>query len=618
MKNARLAIALCALMLLVLAAAPAAGASAAPRNASKEVRLQDQIPMDPEVTIGKLDNGLTYYIRVNRDPEKRAYVMLAVNAGSVLEDDDQVGLAHFVEHMGFNGTKHFPKQELIKYLESVGVKFGSQANAGTGFDQTVYRLTIPTDTTVVVEKAFQVLEDWARWINMEDVEIEKERGVIVEEWRLGLGAGERIFNKQLPVLLKDSRYALRLPIGNKDSLRTFKPDAARRFYRDWYRPDLMAVVAVGDFDPKWIRSLIEQHFAGMPRVERPRPRTAFPVPDHVETLYSIESDPEMTGTNITLYFKSDPLPDKTLADYRRDLVFRLHEDMFRQRLAELSQKPDPPVLGAMVRDMRIVRSKEFYFLASSVKEGGLDRGLEAMLAEVARVKKYGFIEPELKRVKERWIRVSQWADQREKVKSDTYAGQCVDHFLNGEPIVNPATQRDLYERLMPGVSLEEVNKLSGAVVRIGQLRDNRQRARERGARAPGRGRAAFRVLARRAGPGRAVHRGADGEASSRRDAQAREDRQGIEAPRARNHRVDPLERRARHSQADRFRPRTDILHRVQPGRIVARVKRRSQVRRLRAAGDPVVRGGGLRQGGSQEEADGLDRIGGRTAMGAHR
>ncbi len=460
MKNARLAIALCALMLLVLAAAPAAGTPAAARDSRKEVRLQDPIPMDPEVTLGKLDNGFTYYIRVNRDPEKRAYIMLAVNAGSVLEDDDQVGLAHFVEHMGFNGTKHFPKQELIKYLESVGVKFGSQASAGTGFDQTVYRLTIPTDTTAVVEKAFQVLEDWARWINMEDVEIEKERGVIVEEWRLGLGAGERIFNKQLPVLLKDSRYALRLPIGNKDSLRTFKPEAARRFYRDWYRPDLMAVVAVGDFDPKWIRSLVEQHFAAMPRIEHPRPRTAFPVPDHVETLYSIVSDPEKTGTDITLYFKSDPLPEKTLADYRRDLVFRLHEDMFRQRLAELSEKPDPPVLGVMVRDRRFVREKEVYFLASSVKEGGLDRGLDAMLTEVARVKKHGFIEPELHRVKERWIRVSQWSDQREKVKSDTYAGQCLNHFLNGDPIVNPATQRELYEHLMPGVSLEEVNKLS--------------------------------------------------------------------------------------------------------------------------------------------------------------
>ncbi|MGD1047429.1 MAG: insulinase family protein, partial [Candidatus Krumholzibacteriaceae bacterium] len=348
----------------------------------------------------------------------------------------------------------------IKYLESVGVQFGSQANAGTGFDQTVYRLTIPTDTIAVVEKTFQVLEDWARWVSMDDQEIEKERGVIVEEWRLGLGAGERIFNKQLPVLLKDSRYALRLPIGNKDSLRTFRPDAVRRFYRDWYRPDLMAVIAVGDFDPKWIRSLVEQHFAAMPRVEHPRPRMVFPVPDHAETLYSIVSDPEKTGTDITLYFKSDPPPEKTIADYRRDLILRLHEDMFRQRLVELSQKPDPPVLGSMLRDGRLVRSKEVYYLQSTVKEGGLDRGLDALLTEVSRVKKYGFIEPELQRVKDRWIRVSQWSDQREKVRSDTYAGQCVENFLNGDPIVSPAMERDLYERLMPGISLKEVNELN--------------------------------------------------------------------------------------------------------------------------------------------------------------
>jgi zinc protease len=461
MKRLTLATAVVVLALVICASIAAPNAHAARHDSGRKLKLDAPIPMDPEVTIGKLDNGLTYYIRVNKDPEKRASVMLAVNAGSVLEDDDQVGLAHFVEHMGFNGTKHFPKQELIKYLESVGVKFGSQANAGTGFDQTVYRLTIPTDTAAVVEKAFQVLEDWARWINMENEEIEKERGVIVEEWRLGLGAGERISNKQLPVLLKDSRYALRLPIGNKDSLRTFKPDAVRRFYRDWYRPDLMAVVAVGDFDPKRIKRLVEQHFSPMPRAEHPRPRTVFPVPDHAETLYSIVSDPEKTGTDITLYFKSDPPPEKTLADYRRDLILRLHEDMFRQRLVELSQKPDPPVLGSTLRDGRFVRSKECYLLASSVKEAGLDRGLEALLTEVERVKKYGFIEPELGRVKERWIRVSQWSDQREKVKSDTYAGQCVDNFLNGEPIVSPATQRDLYEKLMPGISLAEVNELSG-------------------------------------------------------------------------------------------------------------------------------------------------------------
>jgi len=460
MNRRRLIAAFLAVALILCVSAALSGSQPSRRDAGREPRLDAPIPMDPGVTIGKLDNGLKYYIRVNREPEKRASIMLAVNAGSVLEDDDQIGLAHFVEHMGFNGTKHFPKQELIKYLESVGVAFGSQANAGTGFDQTVYRMTIPTDTIAIVEKAFQILEDWARWINMEDGEIEKERGVIVEEWRLGLGAGERIFNKHLPVLLRDSRYALRLPIGNKDSLRTFKPDAARRFYRDWYRPDLMAIIAVGDFDPKWIRKLVEQHFAAMPQAENPRPRTVYPVLDHTETLYSIVSDPEKTGTDIALYFMSDPLPEKTLADYRRKLVMRLHEDMFRQRLMELSQKPDPPVLSSILRDGRIVRSKEAYFLQSSVKEGGLDAGLEALLTEVSRIKKHGFIEPELRRTKEKWLRVSQWYDQQEKVKSDLYAGKCLGNFLSDGSIVDPATERELYARFMPGITLGEVNDLS--------------------------------------------------------------------------------------------------------------------------------------------------------------
>ena len=460
MKRLTFVTAAVVLAIILCASGASPDANSARRDAGRNPRLDAPIPMDPEVTVGKLDNGLKYYIRVNREPGKRAYIMLAVNAGSILEDDDQVGLAHVVEHMGFNGTKHFPKQELIKYLESVGVTFGSQANAGTSFDQTVYRLTIPTDTLAIVEKGFQILEDWARWANMEDEEIEKERGVIVEEWRSGLGASERIFNKQLPVLLKDSRYALRLPIGNRDSLRTFKPDAVRRFYRDWYRPDLMAVIAVGDFDPKWIRNLIEQHFAAMPRPENPRPRTVFPVPDHAETLYSIVSDPEKTGTDIALYFKSDPLPEKTLSDYRRKLIMQLHEDMFRQRLIELSHKPDPLVLSSTLRDSRIVRSKETYYLQSSVKEGGLDSGLEALLTEVSRIKRYGFIEPELRRTKERWLRASEWYDQQEKVKSDSYAGMCLGNFLSGASIVDPATERELYERFMPGITLKEVNDLS--------------------------------------------------------------------------------------------------------------------------------------------------------------
>ena len=429
------------------------------QTGTRPMRLAAKIPVDPAVTVGTLDNGLRYYIRVNRNPEKRASLMLAVNVGSVLEDDDQIGLAHFVEHMGFNGTKHFPDQELVKYFETVGVRFGSALNASTSFDQTVYTLTVPTDSQGVVERSFDALEDWSRGVDMTDAEIEKERGVIVEEWRLGRGAEERIFNKSVPMLYKDSRYAVRLPIGTKEGLLAFKPDALRRFYHDWYRPDLMAVIAVGDFDPATIRRLIEEHFASMPAVEQPRPRTIYPVPDHKEMLFSIQSDPEKTNTNLALFIKKDPLPQRTLADYRRSLLFRMHQDMFRQRLVELSKKPDSPLLGVMERDQQLVRSKDVFLLAAEVKENAIAPGLDMLLTEVSRAKRYGFTEPELERAKEQWLSVRQWADQREKVPSAQYSQRCLANFLRGDPILSPEQERKLTEELMPGIKLKEVNEL---------------------------------------------------------------------------------------------------------------------------------------------------------------
>lgn len=443
----------------ISAASPSALRADARQTGTRATRLVAPIPKDPAVTVGTLDNGLRYYIRVNRNPEKRASLMLAVNAGSVLEDDDQIGLAHFVEHMGFNGTKHFPGQELVKYFETVGVRFGSALNASTGFDQTVYTLTVPTDSQQVVEKAFLALEDWSRWANMDDSEIEKERGVIVEEWRLGRGAEERIFNKNVPVLFKDSRYAVRLPIGTKEALLAFKPDALRRFYHDWYRPDLMAVIAVGDFDPKMIRRLIEEHFASMPAAEHPRPRTIYPVPDHAEMLFSIQSDPEKTGTSLGLYIKKDPLSQKTLADYRRALLFRLHQDMFRQRLIELSKKPDSPLLGVVERDQQLVRSKDVYLLAADVKENAITPGLDMLLTEVFRAKRHGFTEAELTRAKDQWLSIRQWADQREKVRSAQYSQRCLSNFLRGDPLLSPEQERTLTEELMPGIKLKEVNEL---------------------------------------------------------------------------------------------------------------------------------------------------------------
>ncbi len=272
---------------LVLAALCTVGAQQRAAQAAldpKTAGLDDLVPLDPQITAGTLPNGLRFYIRQNKLPLNRAELRLVVNAGSVLEDADQQGLAHFTEHMAFNGTAHFPKNELIRFFESIGMRFGPSINAYTSFDETVYMETVPTDKPEVLEKAFLVLEDWAHNLSFDPTEIDKERGVIVEEWRLGRGANARMMDKQFPVLFKGSRYGERLPIGKKEIIESFKHDALKRFYADWYRPDLMAVVAVGDFDTAAIEKLIRQHFGPLQNPKKERPRPVYEVPDHPGTL----------------------------------------------------------------------------------------------------------------------------------------------------------------------------------------------------------------------------------------------------------------------------------------------------------------------------------------------
>src|SRR5712691_2305592 len=218
--------------------------------------LGQTVPVDPLITVGRLPNGLRYYIRENRQPQSRAELRLVVNAGSVLEDEDQRGLAHFVEHMSFNGTLHFPRLDVVDFMQSLGMRFGAHVNAHTGFDETVYQLQIPTDNPAVIDRSLLILEDWAHDVSFDPVEIDKERGVILEEWRLGLGADERIQDAQFPILLKGSRYAERLPIGKPEIIQNVNPARLRQFYADWYRPDLMAVVAVGDFDKSTIEAQV--------------------------------------------------------------------------------------------------------------------------------------------------------------------------------------------------------------------------------------------------------------------------------------------------------------------------------------------------------------------------
>ena len=287
-------------LLLSLAAPLALPAAAQPMAPDAE------LPFDPAVRQGTLDNGLRYYVRRNTEPEGRAELRLAVDAGSVLESEDQRGLAHFLEHMAFNGTERFAEPELVRYLESVGTRFGPDLNAYTSFDETVYMLQVPTDSADVFTTGLDVLREWAGRIALADSAIERERGVVLEEWRLGKGAGERMNREQFPVLFANSRYADRLPIGLPEIIRTAPPEAFRRFYRDWYRPDLMAVVVVGDVDPDEVEAMIQERFGSMTNPADAPEREVYTVPGNDETLFSVATDPEAPQTVVQVVFKAPP------------------------------------------------------------------------------------------------------------------------------------------------------------------------------------------------------------------------------------------------------------------------------------------------------------------------
>jgi zinc protease len=383
-----------------------------------------------------------------------------VNAGSVLEDDDQLGLAHFVEHMAFNGTRHFAKQELVHFMESIGMRFGPELNAFTSFDETIYILEIPTEDSEVVKTAFQILEDWARGLSFDPEEIDKERGVIIEEWRLRRGASARMQDKQFPVLFQGSRYARRLPIGEMKTIESFDHETLKRFYRDWYRPDLMAVIAVGDFDPAAIEKLIRERFGPLAPPADPRPRVLYEVPDHAETLFAVAQDKEATGTNVAVYNKL-PLRDQTTAGaYRQVLVEQLYNAMLNQRFYELTQKPDAPFIRAFSGRGQFIRSKEIYSLGAMVKDEGIERGLEALFVESERVTRHGFTQSELDRQRLDHLRaVERMVIEKEKQESSSYVEEYTRHFLQGEPIPGIEREFKLVQQFLPGITLEEVNRL---------------------------------------------------------------------------------------------------------------------------------------------------------------
>jgi zinc protease len=452
------------LLVVLLALVAAISLVSAQQNlaTSPQTATLDQIiPVDPQITVGTLPNGLRYYIRANRVPENRAELRLVVNAGSVLEDNDQQGLAHFVEHMAFNGTTHFAKQELVKFLEGIGMQFGPSINAQTGFDETTYMLQVPTDQADVLDKAFLILEDWAHNLSFDPPEIDKERGVVIEEWRLGRGADARMADAQFPVLFKGARYAERLPIGKTDILKNFKHERLKQFYADWYRPDLMAVVAVGDFSKPRVEAMIKQHFTPLQNPPNPRPRTVFEVPDHPGTLYAIATDKEATMTRVSICNKLPVRKQDTVGLYRGKIIEHLYTGMFNNRLEDLSQKPDAPFLAAGAGLGLFVKSKEMATLNAIVKDGGIEPGLEAMLIELDRVTRFGFTATELEREKKELLRFYDSAYiERDKHDSATLAAEYIRNFSQGEDIPGIAYEYELNKRFLPQITVEEVNALA--------------------------------------------------------------------------------------------------------------------------------------------------------------
>jgi len=423
--------------------------------------LNQQIPVDKKIKTGTLSNGIKYYVRENAYPKNRAELRLVLNAGSLQEDDDQLGLAHFCEHMAFNGTKNFKKHELINFLESIGMKFGAELNAYTSFDETVYMLTIPLDKHEYIDTGFQILSDWAHNVSFEDEEIAKERGVIKEEWRLGQGAQDRMSRKFFPVLFYNSQYAKRMVIGKPEIFETASFDTYRRFYQDWYRPDLMAVVAVGDFNSDQVIALIEKYFSPIKPKNNPRERVKYPVPDHDKTFVSIVADKEFPYNLIQIFIKREPETQGSYNSYRNNIISSLYTGMLNNRINEIAQGENPPFLYGAVADAPLIRTKNSYMLIGMAKNNQALTTMNVLLTENERVKRFGFTSTELERQKLEMMKsIEKIYKERDQQKSANIAGEYQRNYLDAEPIPGIEAEYEMYKAFLPTITLDEVNKLA--------------------------------------------------------------------------------------------------------------------------------------------------------------
>ena len=430
------------------------------------LKPSDPLPLDPKVRTGILENGMKYYIKYNAKPEKRAELRLAVNAGSTMENDNQQGLAHFVEHMAFNGSTHFKKNELVNYLEGIGTKFGPDLNAYTSFDETVYMLQIPTDKEDIYKKGFLILEDWAHNLSFDSLEIEKERGVVMEEWRLGQGAFERMSRKYWPVLFKDSRYAERFPIGKPEILKDSKQSLLKDYYKDWYRPDLQAIIVVGDINVDATEKMVKEQFSKIPAVKSPKPIQVWPVPDQKDLRGSIVSDKEAPYNVMQLLYFDKAQKINTYGDYREHLKRELFNGMISARLNELTKKPNAAILYAGAGYYGSIRNKDAYTCFALFPNGKALQAIETVVTENERVKRYGFTSTEFERKKKQMLtEFEQQYNERDKTESKELVSEFVQLFLETNAVPGIENEYTYVKTLLPGITLEEVNILSQQWIR---------------------------------------------------------------------------------------------------------------------------------------------------------
>jgi zinc protease len=416
----------------------------------------------PAVKHGVLPNGLTYYVLAHAKPEKRAMLWLAVDAGAVQEDDDQRGLAHFVEHMSFNGTKRFPKQAIVNYVESIGVKFGPDLNAYTSFDETVYQLQVPTDDPKLVSTGLDILHDWAGDATFDPAEVDKERGVVLEEWRLGRGVQGRLLDKLIELVFGSSRYAKRIPIGLPDIIKKASRDTVVRFYKDWYRPDLMAVIAVGDFaDAAAVEKEIVAKFGDIPKAAKSRQKQPAGVPEASGTKVAIETDKELPISVVGVGNLVAHRPSATATDFHRALSEQLYQLMLNERMQSIGRRSDAPFANGAVIIQKITREVDAFARFAIVKNDDAEGALRSLFAEILRVERHGFTQSELDRARAIVVRnYEQAVAEAATQKSRDLTTEIVRNFLEHEFMVGPEAERDLATAELPKITLAELNTVA--------------------------------------------------------------------------------------------------------------------------------------------------------------